>query len=265
MKTHLLAASLLGMSLINAPLGASAAPGQAWNTRVQNHLEQFASQVKPNQVAVFDADGTLWKDDVGEGFLKWLIKHKKLANQDPSRDYYGEYEKMCDVSHLQCYGYAVQLMAGMKESDVKKWSAEYFKAHFVKRVFQGQKKLIQTLQKKGAKVWIVSASHQWIVEAGAPYLNVPLKQVVGIRVKVNQGLLTNELIAPVTYRPGKVKAIQKFIGKVPVLVSGNSMTDFEMLNHSSGVSLVINPKNKGQLSDNLALQAQQKGWLVQHW
>ena len=64
---------------------------------------------------------------------------------------------------------------------------------------------------------------------------------------------------------GKVDAINKYIGKVPVYVSGDSITDFEMLQIASRMQMVINPKDKNAPEDNIFLQATQRGWPIQRW
>lgn len=230
---------------------------------IQNYLKTYP--FKSGDVAVFDADGTLWSDDVGEAFLRWLIKEKKLKNVDYSQDIYAGYENMCKTSKLLCYGHAVQVMDGLKKQDVIRWSNEFFKKEFVSKIFPSQKALIRQLEQKGVTVWIVSASHQWIVEAGSDYLGIPRSRVIGIRLHSAGDLLTNRLVQPVTYRTGKVEAINKYIQKQPVLVSGNSMTDYEMLVYSKGLRVVINPKDKGNASNNLAFLSNIYQWLVQKW
>ncbi len=227
-------------------------------------LQALLTQDLSGQVAVFDADETLWSHDVGEGFFQWLIQHNHLQVKTPDAGFFQHYLNLCAKDKRIGYPYAAQAMAGLSEDRVRTLAAEYFDT-FKHNIYPAQQKLIRQLQDAGATVWIVSASNQWIVEAAAPHFNVPLDKVVGIRVAVEKGQVTERIVAPVTYREGKVAAIQKYIGQQPVLVAGDSMTDYEMLQYAKRVALVINPKDKGPANANIARLAREHRWLIQRW
>lgn len=235
-----------------------------WSPQNQQAIDALLANDLRGQVAVFDADETLWSHDVGEAFLQWLIAEKHLVQRPPTGGVWQHYLDLCAQSKTVGYPYAAQAMAGMSEGEVKKLAAQFF-VTFKHNVYPAQQRLIQTLQAAGVTVWIVSASNQWIVEAAAPVIGVPVSQVVGIRLAVKKGLITDEVIAPVTYRQGKVTAIDTYIGQQPVLVAGDSMTDYEMLKYARRLALVINPKNKGIDAENIARLAQQHQWHIQRW
>ena len=71
------------------------------------------------------------------------------------------------------------------------------------------------------------------VLAAAKVLELPLTQVLGISVAVEDGRLTSHLTPPVTYKAGKVDAIQQRIQQRPALVSGDSSGDVEMMQFAS--------------------------------
>lgn len=235
-----------------------------WSAENTQALDRFFQQDLQGQVAVFDADETLWSHDVGEAFLQWLIAEKHLVQPPPPEGVWARYEALCQQDKQVGYPYAAQAMAGMSEARLRMLAQTFFK-QFQSNIYPAQQRLIQRLQAAGVKVWIVSASNQWIIEAAAPYLGVPVSQVVGIRLQVDHGQITDQLIFPVTYRQGKVEAIQKYIAQQPVLVSGDSMTDYEMLQYARDLVLVINPKDKGPDTANIARLARQQQWPIQRW
>lgn len=237
---------------------------KTWSPEINAALDHFLSRDLHGEVAVFDADGTLWHEDVGEAFLHWLIDQKKL-HMPSDLDVYAHYEALCAQDKMIGYPYAAQAMAGMSEAEVRRLAANFFADHFRQNIYPGQRALIERLQRAGVQVWIVSASNQWLIEAAANYLGVPAAQVVGIRLGVERGLITDKIIPPVTYRQGKVEAIRKYIGKRPILVSGDSLTDYEMLLDATQMRLVINPKDKGPDEANIYKLARQHGWLIQRW
>lgn len=108
-------------------------------------------------------------------------------------------------------------------------------------------------------MWIVSASSEWLVVAVAPHIGVETDHAVGVRSEVHDGVLSDRTIPPVTYRAGKVQAIQERIGRGVHFAAGNAMTDLEMLQAASGLSLVINP------SEELRGHCVQHGWAIQEW
>lgn len=242
------------------PAGASL----AWSPTNQARIDALLAQDLRGQVAVFDADETLWRHDVGEGFLKYLIGNGLLRHVPPGMDVFARYEALCLQDKWMGYPYAAQVMAGIPEAELRQHAKAFFKT-FQANIYPGQKQLIARLQQAGAAVWIVSASNQWMVEEGADYLGVPRDKVVGVRLEVADGLITPHIIPPMTYRQGKVDAIVKYIGQQPVLVSGDSLTDYEMLKYASRLQLVINPKNRGAAGANLTELAEQHGWPIQRW
>ena len=74
----------------------------------------------PRAMALFDADGTLWREDVGEAFLRHLISLGWVQLPDGS-DPYEAYERAVDRDRATGYAYAAQLQAGL---DVERVEAE---------------------------------------------------------------------------------------------------------------------------------------------
>ena len=101
---------------------------------------------------------------------------------------------------------------------------------------------------------MVSASNKWIVQAGFKHFNININHVLGMNLKVIDGVLKGQPLEPVPNEAGKVKVINKYINKKPVIVFGNSLGDLAMLEYSKDLAVVVNPE--GELA-NIALQ---KGW-----
>lgn len=234
-----------------------------WDQHNSQAIEHFLTTSHQEGIAVFDADKTLWGDDLGEAFFQWLIKNKKLVNVDYTQDIYAEYEKKLAVDRQEGYTWLVSLMAGLPEAELKIWAADFFKENFVQKIYYPQKKLISQLQKKGIPVWIVSASNRWVVEAGANWLNVPLSNVIGIDLVVENGVLTNQVKQPVTYKQGKILALQQRTQLPILLASGDSVGDQQMLEQASKLSLLIT--HEFDQKDIIAELALKNKWNMQYF
>jgi len=123
-------------------------------------------------------------------------------------------------------------------------------------------KLVAALRAVGIESWIVSATHQWIVETVAPLYEIPADHVIGMRLELCDGTLTTQVIKPVTVKEGKVKAIQTYIHPTarPLLVAGDSSNDWPMLEYSQGLRLFFD-----RAGSSITERARQmgEGWLVQ--
>ncbi|MBF2052806.1 MAG: HAD-IB family phosphatase [Candidatus Sericytochromatia bacterium] len=234
----------------------------AWPAEAEAALAAFFAQDHAGAVAVFDADETLWRGDVGEGLLQYLQAEGLLHTAE---DAFARYEALCAEDKRIGYPYATTVMAGLSDAHLRQICAGYFATHFAQRVYAPQQQLMQRLRAAGMTPWIVSASNQWIVEAGAPYLGIDPCHVVGVRLALSGDRLSDRLIEPMTYREGKVAAIDQYIGQRPVLVAGDSLGDFEMLSVSTALQLLINPKDSGPPAENIVSLARERGWVQVHW
>ncbi len=209
------------------------------------------------RVAAFDADGTLWSEDIGEAFMRWLVAGKLLTQVDCEGDVWTEYEQRVAESRIDGYTWAVQVMAGLTEEQVNTWCRQLAAAWPNYRA--AMRGLIAGLQAEGFETWIVSASNRWVVHAGAPHIGIPQDKVLGIETAVEDGLLTTRPIYPRPCNQGKVDAIQKHIGVRPCFAFGDSMGDFEMLAYSEQ-PLVVGRRD--QAGNALLQQARGRDWPV---
>src|SRR5207249_8259681 len=76
-----------------------------------------AGREAPGGVAAFDADGTLWREDVGEAFLRHLVSLGWVRLPDGG-DPYEAYERAVDRDKRSGYVYAAQLQAGLPAGQV---------------------------------------------------------------------------------------------------------------------------------------------------
>jgi phosphoserine phosphatase len=180
----------------------------------------------------------------------------------------------------QCFPWQVRFYAGYSPQEITAMAREVWAAELTRpmgsepirespddeqpaltgtgiRVYAEMRALIGALSRHGFEVWIVTAGPQWVVRAAGPDLGVPEERVLGMRTTVEGGKLTATMDPPPTFRKGKQLAIEKFIGRKPVLAFGDSWSDAEMLAGARQAVLI----DRGYA--DLRKHAQEAGWLVQ--
>lgn len=219
--------------------------------------------------AAFDADGTLWNNDLGEGFFQYQIDHcnlKALQGLDPW-DYYDTTKK---VDPPKAYLWLAQISAGHSLQQVRQWAKQAVEKSGAK-VFQSQKNFIAWLQSQGIEVFIVTASVQWAVEPAAHLVGIDSDHVLGIQTRVDSdGLVTQEQFGPITWRAGKATALlERTQGKKPLFCAGNTYGDTALLEISNGARLCVQTQVEENFlfeeENKLYQHAIQNGWPVHHF
>lgn len=222
---------------------------------VQQAVRPFLEDDSP-RVAVFDADGTLWRGDVGEDLLRYLAGNGLLPRGGAG--VYARYDELHVSAPIEAYGYAVQVMAGMAERELEATCESFFAQRFLGRVFPFVRPLLAVLKEAGVAVWICSASPRWIVEAGARSLGLDPAHVIGVDAEVHDGRVTDRLRLPITAGPGKVT----WLGRRGVswgFAAGNGDLDVDMLEPARH-RLVVAPFDGAP--NGLVRQAQARGWSI---
>lgn len=211
-------------------------------------------------VWVTDADGTLWRDDIGEAFLRSLADRELLVAPDARGvDVWESYERRVAENTLAGYVWAVQAMAGLREEAVIDLARSFAADFLPPRIYEPMRALVDETRRRGCTPWIVSASNHWLVQAAAPFVGIDPSHAIGLRLAVRDGVLTREPVEPVTWRAGKAEAIERFIGVTPALVSGDAMGDFEMMNSARAALLVV---HEGRTDPALLAHARECGWMT---
>lgn len=124
------------------------------------------------------------------------------------------------------------------------------------RFVPAMKALFDALEAAGVPVYVVTASLEPIVAATATEIyGLRRERVFGMRAVVKDGLYTDEVDErdgyAATFGPGKTRVIRNFIRRAPVLVAGDSDTDYDMLTAfpETRVRLVIDRGKGGAMAE----------------
>lgn len=204
-------------------------------------------------VAVFDADGTLWREDVGEAFLRHLVAIG-WARLPDGRDAYEAYKRAVERDKRTGYMYAAQLQAGLLEGDVAAEADRFARSWVLPRLVRAAQELRAVCTDAGLRTVAVSASPLPIVRAAAPLAGI--SEHAAIEVRIQAGRFTREVLEPIPYAEGKVAAATLF---GPLIVAcGDSLPGDLPLLSTSRVAAVVAPSTGSPLS----LEANRRGWPI---
>lgn len=133
------------------------------------------------------------------------------------------------------------------------------------RLYPQMGELRRRLEMAGIVTWIVTATSEIVVRAGAHRLGFARERVLGTRNEMVNGRLTAHLKGTFACGPGKVEVIRRYIHPTqrPVLVVGDGLTDKDMLEYGSDVRLVIDRGLPGLKEQVEAGRARGERWLLQ--
>ncbi len=226
-----------------------------------------SKNVKGRKVATFDMDGTVIGQVpyylADESLYAYALKHPnyktKLIQQmakesNTSKKYVAE---------------RVKYFAGLAPQQLEQIGDATFARYYSDKIFPEVKQLIANLKQNGFEVWVVSASPEFLYQDFvAKQLGIPVTHIIGIKSVVKNGVTTDQIIPPVAQQDGKPDAIATIIKAKPLVAVGNSKDDFEMLESSQGLRIIINPDNSEPVKKlgglTLVQYARQHNWLIIH-
>jgi phosphoserine phosphatase len=185
--------------------------------------EFFASVLSQRPaIAVFDGDA-------GYGFMVWSME-SGLVSRNASDWIDSQYRlyRSGEVSEAEMCGEMVQVYAGLRESELRKATAEYFHAEVEPRIFPEMRDLVGQLRAGGTEIWAVSSTNNWLIEEAVRDFEIPAERVVAATVRVKGGLITSELV-DVPTDEGKAISLRRVGVPSPDAVFGNSVHDAAML------------------------------------
>ncbi len=209
----------------------------------------------PGGLAVFDADGTLWREDAGEAFLRHLVSLGWVRLEDGS-DPYAAYERAVDRDRASGYAYAAQLQAGLAVDRVRAEAERFAHSWVPPRRIGASGALRELCETAGLSTMVVSASALPIVLAAAPLAGFPRDRCRGIEVVIRDGKFTAEVLQPIPYAAGKVAAARQR-GRIALACGDSYQGDLALL-EAADVAVAVAPASGSPLS----IEARPRSWFL---
>ena len=176
----------------------------AWKIEIKQALDQLLESKEADKTAVFDADGTLWHDDLGESFFKYQIENKLAPGIKNIPEPWSYYRQFCLRDAAGAYGWLAQINAGLSSDELLDQARNFYNSKFHAKLNQDLKELIQKLLSKNFQVWICTASLKWAIAPALTDLGLGLDFLIAAEVELDKNKrLTKKIVEPLPYRPGK--------------------------------------------------------------
>lgn len=237
------------------------------------HSRLAAGADRGPTTAVFDADGTLWKTDVGELFFDFVIEHKAQDLKVPlPKDPWSHYLNLKRQGRQpEAYLWLAQIFEGLTLAQVREIASEFKDRSSPVPVFKPVLDLLSVLKDHAVEVYIVTASVKWAVEPHALELNIPQSRVIGIETEVDSiGRLGLQARGPISWREGKLKKFQEVSGALqPDFAFGNTLGDRWLIESAAGFSACFRSEAPGSRvfdeEEALFQWAEQNQWHRHHF
>ncbi len=217
----------------------------------------------PPSTAVFDADGTLWNNDANEQLLGYIDEHDLISAPEGSGGLLAYNNALFAKDRRAASIFAAVCCAGQRLETLLQWSEASFQAHVQSHVRVGVSAIVAALLGHGWRVLVVSASPAWAILPGTDRLGIPRENVLALHVAVEEGVVTDRAIEPITIGAGKVARLEAHEpGLAPALCAGNSVDDIPMLAMASDVAVVVDPGHPHAVDEELLRVAGDRGWFV---
>ncbi len=230
---------------------------------LRSSISNLLADPAATRVAVFDADGTLWRGDATETLLGWLDTRGRLKRPPGEGGVLGHYDRLCAIDRVVGYTWATEIFAGHDEVEVAAWGSECFEAEMVPQMHDEMSGLVAGFLAGGWTVYVVSASPTWALFPGTRRLGVPDTNVLAMDLDRHAGCFGRVVRRPLTMGEGKVHRLAEVLhGARPSFGAGNSVDDVPMISMASRLGLVIDPARLPDDSSDLARIAEARGWFV---
>jgi len=264
--------TLLAVSLVFVVSACATAhdPLPSWNagatkTEILDFVAAVTDQsggdyVEPaERVAVFDNDGTLWVEYPMYTQVLFIFdrvkllapKHPEWSTKQPFKALLaGDMKTVGAAGEKGILEMAMATHSGMTgaefEKEVTHWLATHeqpkFKRLYSECIYQPQLELLAYLRASGFKTFIVSGGGiQFMRPMTEKAYGVPRDQVVGSSIvsefKIENGrpgIMRMPKVDFVNDKAGKPVGIYEHIGRRPILAFGNSDSDMQMIQYTTG-------------------------------
>src|SRR5437588_323317 len=100
-----------------------------WSPEIEAALAEILNITDSRKVAVFDADGTLWHDDLGEAFFKYQVENQLIPSIADLKDPWRHYRKLDEKDTTISSAWLASICAGLEQKTLRGQSENFYLHH----------------------------------------------------------------------------------------------------------------------------------------
>ena len=180
-------------------------------------------QRSDDAIAVFDADGTLWVNDVADDFTSWMIASGAIGGELWER-YLRIYR---DDPPTGCR-FLLQLYRGLTLAALRAKVNAYWGEHAARAWIPEVIETLVALQARGYPIWVVSGTPTEFLLPLEGLLGID--RIVGMDFELDAGAITGQHAGIACAGEGKAEKLRSLLGERPVrFCAGNGSLDGPMM------------------------------------
>lgn len=175
-------------------------------------------------LALFDADGTLWVNDVADDFTTWMIRQGHVPGEN-----WPTYMRIYRDDHPAGCRYLLSFFTGMTRARLAEHLDEYWRHHAHRAWIPEVVESLYFLHNQGYPIWVLSGTPTDFLLPLQQML--PVDEVVGMDFEVDgAGVITGRHAGISCAGEGKAEKLRSLIGTRPVrFCAGNGSLDGPMM------------------------------------
>jgi phosphoserine phosphatase len=190
-----------------------------------------------SRTAVFDLDNTLLVGDIGNAVFAQL-----LSEDVPLPLTWSEYLQMVKEDPSTAYVEAARILNGLSLDYLIRTTKRVLRSSTdtiwcegmevpVPKANQIMHEVVHLLRQWGYTIFVISASNDVSAKVAASTLfDIPVNNIAGIKSKIINGMITNQILDPIPVGDGKVAQYRLLSGDcMPMIVATDSDIDFPLL------------------------------------
>ena len=209
-------------------------------------------QVLPEpRLALFDADGTLWENDIADDCTIWMIGTGRIRHGNR----WGEYKSIYAKDAPAGCRYLLSFYAGLKQSELTEHVETYWRDFMKLDYIEEPVEVLHYLAQKDFRIWVVTGSPTDLLYPLQRRL--PVERIVGMDYEVDaNGILTGRHSGISCAGEGKAEKVLSLWPHAIQFAAGNARLDEAMMRLARDVIWAVHPHPD---LEKIALQA---GWEI---
>lgn len=203
------------------------------------------------RLALFDADGTLWENDIADDCTVWMIGTGRISTGDR----WAEYKRIYADDAPEGCRYLLSFYRGMRAADLSAHIGAYWNEFMRLEHLEEPVSVLRHLAGQGFRIWVVTGSPTDFL---LPLLGrLPVERIVGMDFEIDaRGVLTGRHSGISCAGPGKAEKVRSLWSGPIQFAAGNAPLDEAMLRLARDVAWAVHPHPQ------LYAVAKAEGWEI---